>query len=186
MTQSDPKPDSKIDQDNEENLPSKSQLKEEATRLQKLGKKLTTYSSEFLDKLSLPDRLISSIEEFNRLPNSHGARRRQLQFIGKLMRDLDYDQISTQIEKLENPRLTPTADQHPEPTTEKKEWEAWCDRILDLVDETINELVELNPEVERQFLRQIAREHKRADAKSKVRLRSKLSNYLQERIEPVS
>ena len=88
----------------EDEPPSKTQLKEEANKLQKLGVELTTLKPTILQMLSLNSRLLAAIEEFNRLPNSHGARRRQLQFIGKLMRDCDYDAITRQIENLTNPR----------------------------------------------------------------------------------
>ena len=52
---------------------SKTQLKQEATKLQKLGKKLTSYSSGFLQKLPIEPVLISAIAEFNRLPNSQSG-----------------------------------------------------------------------------------------------------------------
>ena len=72
----------KFEPNTELDLPSKTRLKQDATDLQQLGQKLTTYSSAVLRKLPLNEVLISAIEEYNRLPNSHGARRRQLQFIG--------------------------------------------------------------------------------------------------------
>ncbi len=156
----------------DEDHPSKTRLKEEATKLQKLGEKLTTYKSEILRKLSISDRLIAAIEEYNRLPNSHGARRRQLQFIGKLMRDCDYEAITREIERLENPRQAANPLQ--------QEADNWCEKILVGGDPEINRLLESHPQMERQFLRQISREFNRADEKSRPRLRKKLLEYLQD------
>ena len=68
---------------------SKSQRKRDALALQELGKELTQLSAIRLQQLPLPAGLISAIEELQRLPRSHGARRRQLQYIGRLMRQCD-------------------------------------------------------------------------------------------------
>ena len=84
----------------DESDPSKTQLKKLATELQGLGQQLTTFKTSDLDRLPLSDRLRSAVVEFKRLPNSHGARRRQLQFIGKLMRESDKEKIESAIAKL--------------------------------------------------------------------------------------
>ena len=44
-----------------------------------------------------------AVDEFHRLPKSHLARRRQLQFIGKLMRDINQPAIERQLQALEAP-----------------------------------------------------------------------------------
>lgn len=153
---------------------SKTQLKQEATKLQQLGKKLTTYNPGFLQKLPIQDVLITAIAEFNRLPNSHGARRRQLQFIGKLMRDCDYELISRTIAKLENPGVVENKQQ--------SELNAWCDRILLTGDPEINALLELYPHLQRQTLRQLRREYSRAKEDSRKKFKNKLQNYLQNQL----
>jgi ribosome-associated protein len=68
---------------------SKTQRKKEAQDLKELGKELTKFTAQQLQSLPLSDKLIAELLEFNRLPNSHGAKKRQLQFIGKLMRAND-------------------------------------------------------------------------------------------------
>lgn len=73
---------------------SKSLQKRASEALQDLGERLTTCSAAILKKCQLPDELLAALAEFNRLPNKHGAKRRQLQFIGKLMRDLDDDTLA--------------------------------------------------------------------------------------------
>ena len=73
--------------------PSKSQLKRNSEDLQKIGQQLTEATASLLKKCELPDNLYRAINEYNSLPNKHGAKRRQLQFIGKLMRELTDDEI---------------------------------------------------------------------------------------------
>jgi ribosome-associated protein len=73
--------------------PSKSQRKREMTALQDMGQKLLTLKSEKLKALALPDQLIEAIALAQRLTR-HEAIRRQGQYIGRLMRDLDEDTIN--------------------------------------------------------------------------------------------
>ncbi len=73
--------------------PSKSQRKRDMSALQDLGAKLTQLTPAMLKKCALPDEVLAAIHEYQRLPNKHGARRRQLQFIGRVMRDLDEDAL---------------------------------------------------------------------------------------------
>lgn len=74
--------------------PSKSQRKRDMTALQKLGAELTELTPAALKKCGLPEVLQEAIDEYHRLPNKHGAHRRQLQYIGKVMRDLDDSDIA--------------------------------------------------------------------------------------------
>ena len=164
----------KFEPNTELDLPSKTQLKQDAIDLQQLGQKLTTYSSAILRKLPLNEVLISAIEEYNRLPNSHGARRRQLQFIGKLMRDLDYDAIIKAIENLENGHLR----KKKKPSTVK----LLCEAILKSGDAEINAALEQYPQLERQTIRQLYREYNRAAEKNRGKFKIKLQNYLQQLI----
>ena len=68
--------------------PSKSQLKREMTALQDLGAELVALSKERLAKIDMPERLRDALLDAQRFTR-HEARRRQMQFIGKLMRDID-------------------------------------------------------------------------------------------------
>lgn len=164
-------PDSETDSE----LPSKTRLKQEATELQELGRRLTTYSSAVLGKLPVTAVLISAIEEFNRLPNSHGARRRQLQFIGKLMRDVDYGAVVNAIDNLEAGHLR----------KQKKPAAAnlLCARILESGDTEINKALEKYPQLERQTLRALFREYNRATEAGREKFRAKLENYLKQLID---
>ena len=68
--------------------PSKSQLKREMTALQDLGAELVALSKERLAKIDMPERLRDALLDAQRF-TKHEAQRRQMQFIGKLMRDID-------------------------------------------------------------------------------------------------
>ena len=57
-------------------------------RLQDLGKELLTLRSDLFDAVGLPDKLVEAIVEAKRITNFEG-KRRQMQYVGKLMRKLD-------------------------------------------------------------------------------------------------
>lgn len=151
--------------------PSKSQRKRDAHRLQELGLKLTACNESQLRTLQLSDKIITALTDFNRLPNSHGARRRQLQFIGKLMRDCDFDELSTALAKLEKNET-----HKPKPEPESLQWSR---RIVETGDEAINDLLELNGALERQKLRQFFRDSQTTDDNVRNRAQDKLRRYLQ-------
>ncbi|MDR2711388.1 MAG: DUF615 domain-containing protein [Burkholderiales bacterium] len=72
--------------------PSKSQRKREMHEVQALGEALLTLSVAKLETLDLPERLFDAIIAAQTMTR-HEARRRQLQFIGRLMRDVDPEPI---------------------------------------------------------------------------------------------
>ncbi len=72
--------------------PSKSQLKRDSHSLQSLGAELVGLSDERLAALEMPEPLRDAIVEFRRT-RSHEGRRRQMQFIGKLMRHVDEEPL---------------------------------------------------------------------------------------------
>ena len=74
--------------ENEYSGPSKSQLKREMTALQDLGAELVELSRERLSKIEMPERLRDALLDAQRF-TKHEARRRQMQYIGKIMRDID-------------------------------------------------------------------------------------------------
>jgi ribosome-associated protein len=77
--------------------PSKSQLKRDSHALQALGARLIELPAEKLRRMDLPLNLLEAIEMAQRITAREG-RRRQLQYVGKLMRSVDADAIRAQIE----------------------------------------------------------------------------------------
>jgi ribosome-associated protein len=72
--------------------PSRTDLKRESDELQKLGESLLTLRGDLMDKAALPDKLVEAVQEAKRITNFEG-KRRQMQFIGKLMRKLDASDV---------------------------------------------------------------------------------------------
>ena len=79
--------------------PSKSSLKREMTALQKLGEALTELSPERLKKIDMPERLRDALQDAQRF-TQHGARRRQLQLIGKIMREIDAAPLQAALDEI--------------------------------------------------------------------------------------
>ena len=66
---------------------SKTDLKRESTELQKLGEDLLTLRADLIERLDLSEKLVDAVQEAKRISHFEG-KRRQMQFIGKLMRQL--------------------------------------------------------------------------------------------------
>ena len=82
--------DDDFDPDSFEELegPSKSQRKRDATALQDLGAQLVKLTSAQVNRIPLPDDLLAAVRAAQAMPQ-RGAHKRQLQYIGKLMRQID-------------------------------------------------------------------------------------------------
>jgi ribosome-associated protein len=76
------------DDDTGSSRPSKTQLKEQSHAMQKLGQEVAELSAERLAATPIPEALRDAIMEYRRT-KSHEGRRRQLQYVGKLMRNAD-------------------------------------------------------------------------------------------------
>ena len=79
---------------------SKTKAKEEVEALQELGKRLVGVGNDRLKKLDIPETLRDAVLEAKKI-TSHGALRRQMQYIGKLMRDADTDPIQEMLDELD-------------------------------------------------------------------------------------
>lgn len=79
---------------------SKTKAKEEVEALQELGKRLVNVSNDRLKKLDIPESLMDAVREAKRI-TAHGALRRQIQFIGKLMREVDTEPIQEMLDEID-------------------------------------------------------------------------------------
>ena len=132
--------------DDAELPPSKSQRKREMAALQDLGTELVDLAAAELARIPLPDRLSEAIAQARAI-TSHGARRRQLQFIGKIMRDIDPAPIRAALEKIRQHSARATAELHL--------IERWRDRIIGEGQAALNEFSGQYPGADRQRLRQL-------------------------------
>ncbi len=83
-----------------EERPSKTQLKQQSHALQTLGEALAALSDERLARTEMPEGLRDAIETL-RKTRSHEGRRRQLQYVGKLMRSADADVLREAVAEAE-------------------------------------------------------------------------------------
>lgn len=100
---------------------SKTQRKKESSALQALGAELVALSDERLAVLELPEFLYDAVIAARTIA-SHEARRRQLQYIGKLMRKVDAEPIRARLDSWKGPSRVETAQ------FKKAEW--WRERLL--------------------------------------------------------
>ncbi|MDO5086627.1 MAG: ribosome biogenesis factor YjgA [Comamonadaceae bacterium] len=73
--------------------PSKTELKAQSAELQALGEALLTLRPALREPLALPARLLDALEELARITDFEG-KRRQSQYVGKLMRQLDEEEVA--------------------------------------------------------------------------------------------
>jgi ribosome-associated protein len=125
---------------------SKSQKKREADFLQKTGVKLIDLSLAKLDTLPLTDNLRKAIIDAKAI-KSHGAKRRQAQLIGKLMRSADYEAILTAYEELIDEESAVTANFH--------EVELWRNKLMNEGKEALTEFIDAYQPDDVQHLRQL-------------------------------
>jgi ribosome-associated protein len=134
--------DADLDADDHDG-PSKSQRKRDSTALQDLGAKLVALPHDQFRRIDLPDALRDAVAEARRL-TKHGALRRQLQYVGRVMRHVDAAPIRAQIDVFEGVAHEATAALH--------RLERWRERLLADPD-ALSELVALHPDVDIQALR---------------------------------
>ncbi len=72
--------------------PSKTQLKKEMHELQALGEALAALPDDRIEGLDIPETLRDAVAQYQRT-RSHEGKRRQMQYIGKLMRKTDVEPI---------------------------------------------------------------------------------------------
>lgn len=134
--------------------PSKTQLKAEADEKQALGEALLTLRADLMARLDLPDKLRDAIADAKKISNFEG-RRRQMQFIGKLMRPLDPDPIRDAINEQLNGSAQLTLALHLA--------EQWRDKLV-AEDEALGAWLDEYPDTDAQQLRALIRQA-RKDAK---------------------
>lgn len=168
-----------IEDDNYDNsddeLVSKSQLKRDMHELQALGQELTELTTSQLKKIVLPESLSDAVHAARAI-NAHGARKRQLQYIGKLMRNIDSEPIRQQLDKLKNHSVANKKHFH--------QLELWRDKLIDGGDTAMSGLLQEHPNIDRQHLRQLIRSAQKEKTQDKPpRAARALFQYLRELTE---
>jgi ribosome-associated protein len=99
--------DRQLKQERASRAPSKTELKARSTELQKIGVQLCDLPRDRWDRLDLPVRLADALDHLAQITDFE-AQRRQRQFVGKLMRKLNADEIEAIRALLERERLGTT------------------------------------------------------------------------------
>lgn len=146
------------DEDEEIIYVSKSQLKRESHALQAMGEELVELSAAKLAKIPMPDELADAVALARKI-RARGGRKRQLQYIGKIMRSIDATPIEQALADLKNAAGKEAAKFH--------RLEQWRDRLVDEGDAALGDLLEAFPDADRQHLRQLIRNAQREAAKNK-------------------
>ena len=128
--------------------PSKTRRKQDMHALQDLGEQLVALEPTRLAELELPERLVDALV-LARSITKHEARRRQMQFVGRLMRDVDPEPVRAALERSAGVSRTERA--------RFAAAERWRDRLLDDAD-AAGEFVAAHPEVDGAVLAELVRE----------------------------
>lgn len=133
--------------DDFDDRPSKSARKRDVEALQDLGAELVKLPRDRLRKMDLPENLLAAVLECQRI-TSHGALRRQMQYIGKVMRGLDAEPIAEQLAALRGESDAAKAEFHAV--------ERWRARLLEK-DDALTLWLADHPGADAQHLRQLIR-----------------------------
>lgn len=132
----------------EDDRPSKSQRKRDMIALQKLGEMLVALPAIQLDTIPLEGRLLQAIQEARTL-TGHEAKRRQMQYIGRLMRGVDAQPIEEALQTIQLKTQQNKAHFH--------QTERWRDKLIAEGDAQLEIFLKDYPHTDRQQMRQLVR-----------------------------
>lgn len=130
---------------------SKSQRKRDADSVRALGERLSELGASELATIPLPDDVLAAIHELSRI-KANGARKRQLGFLAKRLRNADIEPINDALEKIRQAARANTLNLHL--------IERWRDRLLgDAQDESpkqaLTSFLDENKNADRQQFRHL-------------------------------
>lgn len=136
---------------------SKSEIKRDAEALKQLGEKLVNLTKTNLEKIPLEENILDAIALAQRLQKE--AKRRQLQYIGKLLRQIDAEPIQEALDKIENKHNHQQALLH--------KLELLRDELIAKGDEALSNVLNDYPDADRQHLRNLIRAAQKEKAQNK-------------------
>jgi ribosome-associated protein len=107
--------------ENDGEFVSRTKKKHAVEELQKLGAALVDLAPAQLDAIDLPAPLLAAVREAQRI-TSHEARRRQMQFIGKLMRKVDAEPVRAALAAVDG--------QSQAARSQQRRLEGWRERLI--------------------------------------------------------
>ncbi|MDH3561044.1 MAG: DUF615 domain-containing protein [Gammaproteobacteria bacterium] len=131
---------------------SKSQRKRDMDALKRLGEDLLDFDAAALDLLELPEALLDAIRTAKKI-HAHGARKRQLQYIGKLMRTIDPEPVRAAVEARRHQQASNTG--------EFQLLEELREALISEGDSALATVLEHFPTADRQHIRKLAHQARR-------------------------
>ncbi|MCC5855839.1 MAG: DUF615 domain-containing protein [Idiomarina sp.] len=148
-----------LNDDFDDSLPSKSQVKREVLALTDLGARLVAMSPNQMSGLPIDDDVMEAILLARKIRNKHVGYRRQIQYIGKLLRNTDIQPLLDALAEREQAHLQDQANFHA--------LEQWRDRLIAEGDDAVQEVLERYPDADRQKLRQLIRQARKQAEQNK-------------------
>ncbi len=153
-----------------ESKKSKSMLKREMLNLQKIGSDLVNLPPKKLSRIEISDDLNEAITLAKKIKSREG-KRRQIQYIGKIMRSADIDKILMGLEIFDQESLTYRR--------QKIIIEKWMNRLTLEGDKAIDDILIASPKLDRKHLRQLIRQAKKEVPEEKSKSSNKkIFSYL--------
>jgi ribosome-associated protein len=140
--------------------PSKSELKRQSNELQKLGEQLIEAPRDRVKRVEMPDEVKDAILMCQTITN-HEGRRRQLQYVGKMMRTLDEEEVAVIQRTIESWKGASKAE-----TAALHALERRRDKLL-ADDKALTQLLEEHPQLDVQQLRTLIRNARKEQAENK-------------------
>lgn len=136
---------------------SKTRLKQQMDELQKLGETLVELPIDKLRQIEMPESLLDAVLEARKI-TAHGGRRRQLQYIGKLMRQVDPAPIQEKLDQWNGNHAAETARLH--------QLENWRKRLIE-DDRALAQFLDAHQAADIQHLRTLIRNARKEAAENK-------------------
>ncbi|GGI53351.1 ribosome biogenesis factor YjgA [Oxalicibacterium solurbis] len=140
--------------------PSKSELKRQMTALQKLGEELVAEPRDRLKRVPMPEDVRDAILECQKIKD-HEGRRRQLQYVGKVMRSLEEDEIAAIRKVLDSWKGASKAETAALHAIERQREKLLAD------DKVLTQLLQIHPQLDAQQLRTLIRNARKEQAENK-------------------
>ena len=160
-------------EDENKEFVSKTELKKDSKKIQAFGKKISELSSEEISSFNFPDTILKAIKDCKSI-KSNVAKKRQVQYLGKLLREIDLSKVYLKMDQINSNSQLEVRNNH--------KAEIWRERLIQDKD-AVTELIRLCPDVERQKIRQLIQNTlKETKASNPPKYYRQLFKYIKEHI----
>ena len=136
------------DEESDENIVSKSEIKRQMLALQELAERLMSLKPQAWEKLNFSSTMMEGLQESTRIKNLN-ARRRHVRRLAKLLTEEDTEQVQQLFDRMDNKHMQDVQQFH--------RLERWRDRLVEEGDDALTELLDEYPKIDRQQFRQLIR-----------------------------